>query len=69
MLNMFCTGFRIRDPHNNNMCRFYVVKVFGEIQICWMKKFEFKLIFMVFLSGDEGDNFYVIDQGEVDVSG
>lgn len=47
----------------------YVVKVLGETQIRWIKKFEFKLIFVVFLSGDEGDNFYVIDQGEVDVSG
>jgi len=26
------------------------------------------VIFYILLPGDEGDNFYVIDQGEVDVS-
>lgn len=69
MLNMFRAGFWIRDTYNKNRCRFYGVNVLGETQICWIKKFEFKVIFVIFLSGDEGDNFYVIDQGEVDVSG
>lgn len=31
--------------------------------------FNSSVLSSLLLSGDEGDNFYVIDQGEVDVSG